>query len=65
MEETITYQQALAELEKIHQKIEQGEVELEQLVEYTRRAQKLVSLCETKLREAQDLLTNSASEPHQ
>ncbi len=56
MKENITYKQAVQELEEIHQKIEEGEVELELLTQYTQRAKELVALCQNKLKMVEEIL---------
>ncbi len=46
----LTYKQALIELETIVSEIEQGKIDLDQLVEKVKRAKQLFNYCYTKLR---------------
>ena len=49
----LTFEQALAELEKIVAELESGEAELERSIQVYERGAKLKAHCEAKLKEAQ------------
>lgn len=49
-----TYEAAFNELQKIVQKIEVGEVDIDQLSDYIKRAAILVKICEAKLSETEE-----------
>jgi exodeoxyribonuclease VII small subunit len=51
--ETLSFEQALAELERIVQQLESGEVELERSIEIYERGAALRAHCESKLRHAE------------
>ena len=50
----LSFEKALAELEKIVQALESGEVELEKSVALYERGEKLKARCETLLRQAEE-----------
>ena len=56
MEETnnYTYESAFKELQEIVQQIEQGDVDIDKLSDYIKRAGVLVKICETKLTETEE-----------
>lgn len=47
--ENIKYEEALAELEAIARKMENGGYDIDQLADQLRRAQQLIKLCKAKL----------------
>lgn len=49
-----TYQVAFKELQEIVQKIELGDVDIDKLSEYIKRATSLVKICEAKLTETEE-----------
>ena len=49
MEETLKYEAAIAELQTIVTKMENDELDIDQLSEQLKRAQELVKLCKDKL----------------
>lgn len=49
-----TYESAFKELQEIVQKIEQGDVDIDKLSEYIKRAGTLVKICEAKLTETEE-----------
>lgn len=51
--ETLSFEQALAELERIVQQLESGEVELEKSIEIYERGAALRAHCEGKLKNAE------------
>ena len=51
--ETMSFEQALAELERIVQQLESGEVELERSIEIYERGAALRAHCESKLKTAE------------
>ena len=52
--DALSFEKALAELEKIVQALESGEVELEKSVALYERGEKLKGRCETLLRQAEE-----------
>ncbi len=52
--DALSFEKALAELEKIVQALESGEVELEKSVALYERGEKLKARCETLLRQAEE-----------
>lgn len=53
-----TYEVAFKELQEIVQKIELGDVDIDQLSEYIKRAATLVKICEAKLTETEEEVQN-------
>jgi exodeoxyribonuclease VII small subunit len=53
VEETLTYEKAYAELEKISEEIENEDVSIDILAERVKRASELVLFCQTKLKSAE------------
>ena len=51
--ETLSFEQALAELERIVQQLESGEVELERSIEIYERGAALKAHCDGKLKQAE------------
>lgn len=49
MSNTLTYQEAFFELQKIVEEIEKGETEIDELSKKINRASKLIEICHTKL----------------
>src|SRR5690625_6786537 len=49
-----TYEAAFKELQEIVQKIEAGDVDIDKLSDYIKRAGTLVKICETKLTETEE-----------
>jgi exodeoxyribonuclease VII small subunit len=54
----LTYAQALQELEKIIDKMEDNETPLEELVQQTKKAKELIAYCETALQKIGNELDN-------
>jgi exodeoxyribonuclease VII small subunit len=52
--ETVTYEQALAELERLVQAMEGGQLPLDQLLASYRRGAELLQLCRAKLQAVED-----------
>lgn len=53
-----TYEAAFKELQEIVQQIELGDVDIDQLSDYIKRASTLVKLCEAKLTETEEEVQN-------
>ena len=53
MQEDMTYEQAMQQLEKMTARMEQGEISIDELAESLREAQKLMKYCHEKLYEAE------------
>lgn len=49
MEENIKYEEAFAELQALVQKMENDELDIDQMSEQLKRAQELIRLCKDKL----------------
>ena len=49
MEETLKYEAAIAELQTIVRKMENDELDIDQMAEQLKRAQLLIKLCKDKL----------------
>ena len=49
IKETITYEEAVQQLENIVQKLENGELNIDELSNELKKAQKLISLCRQRL----------------
>ena len=49
-----TYEEAFKELQEIVQEIEAGDVEIDKLSDYIKRAASLVKICEAKLTETEE-----------
>ncbi|QPM67728.1 exodeoxyribonuclease VII small subunit [Atribacter laminatus] len=58
----ISYKQALEELEKIVDEIENGEIDVDLLAEKVKRATVLSQICKSKLRKTQEELDKLLSE---
>ena len=58
----ISYKQALEELEKIVDEIENGEIDVDLLAEKVKRAAFLSQICKSKLRKTQEELDKLLSE---
>lgn len=62
MEETMKYEQAVAELEQIVTQMESGQLDLDTLTTKLKRAQELIKLCKDRLtktdEEIQQILNN-------
>ena len=54
----LSYKQALTELEQIVLEIEQGKIDLDQLVEKVKRAKELFNYCHNKLRTIKNEVDN-------
>ena len=54
MKEDIKYEQAFAELQSIVRQMENDELDIDQLSEQLKRAQKLIRLCKDKLTKTDD-----------
>jgi len=52
MGDSLSFDEALSEVEKILKELSEGDVELEKAVELYERGMKLISYCEEKLKEA-------------
>jgi exodeoxyribonuclease VII small subunit len=52
--EKINYAESIKQLEKIVSQIESGELELDQLTEKLKEANKLIAQCQTKLSRTED-----------
>ena len=65
--ENISFEEALAELESIVQKLESGQVKLEEAVEAYEKGVQMQKICEEKLKEAQmkveKLILNKEGKP--
>lgn len=61
----ISYKQALEELEKIVDEIENGEIDVDLLAEKVKRAAFLSQICKSKLRKTQEELDKLLSEIEQ
>lgn len=65
--ENITFEEAMAQLEKITARLEEGDVPLEEALEEYKRGMELSALCHQKLKKAEEelakLVTNSGDEP--
>ena len=63
MNENIKYEAAMAELQSIVHKMENDELDIDQMAEQLKRAQKLIKLCKDKLTktdaEIKKILTDS------
>ena len=51
---TIGYSEAVNEIEKILQQIEEGELDVDQLAEKVKKATELIKLCKLKLRNTEE-----------
>lgn len=56
-DKTLSYEDALTELNGIHESIEKGDVSIDQLEEKVKRAGELVKYCKTKLRSTEEDLS--------
>ena len=59
----LSFEEALAELRKIVEELEQGEGKLEQFIEAYQRGALLKKHCEAKLREAQERIQKISLDP--
>ena len=67
-DQPFNFEQALSELEKLVEKLEQGELPLEQALEQFEQGVKLTRRCQTALKEAEhkvEVLLQEAGEPPQ
>ncbi|MGL4821228.1 MAG: exodeoxyribonuclease VII small subunit [Bacilli bacterium] len=62
MSETLSFEQALAELEAVVNKLERGDVPLEEAIATFQQGLKLSQLCHTKLTVAEQQLTQLLGE---
>ena len=53
MEESMTYEQAMQQLEDMAQQMESGQIGIDEMAERLREAQKLMKYCHEKLYEAE------------
>jgi exodeoxyribonuclease VII small subunit len=60
--EKVTFEQSLYNLESIVQKLEQGEVPLEEAIEYYKEGLKYSKLCHDKLKEAEKQIVQFVNE---
>ncbi len=58
----ITYQESISEIEQIVQKIESGELDVDQLAEHVKRAATLIKNCKDKLRKTETDVENILKE---
>lgn len=54
MEETLKYEAAMAELQSIVRKMENDELDIDQMADQLKRAQQLIKLCKAKLTQTDD-----------
>lgn len=54
MEETLKYEAAMAELQSIIRKMENDELDIDQMADQLKRAQQLIKLCKAKLTQTDD-----------
>jgi exodeoxyribonuclease VII small subunit len=52
--ENITYEQALTELQRIVEALENGNISIDELAAQTERATELIRFCQEKLRQTED-----------
>lgn len=60
--EELTFEKAMFELEKIVEKLEEGDVPLEKAINYFQDGMKLSKLCSDKLTEVQEKMTKILNE---
>ncbi|MCS7005542.1 MAG: exodeoxyribonuclease VII small subunit [Cytophagales bacterium] len=58
MNEELTYQKALEELQNIQRDLQENEVSLEELVQKVHRAHELVAWCEARLTDTERAIKN-------
>ena len=58
----ITYKAAVAEIEQILEKIEEGELDVDELTENVKRVTKLLNICKTKLQKTETEVNKILSE---
>ncbi|MGG2064479.1 exodeoxyribonuclease VII small subunit [Bacillus sp. S14(2024)] len=54
MENNVSFEEAIAKLEQIVSKLEQGDVPLEEAISYFKEGMELSKLCDEKLKDVQD-----------
>ncbi|MGG2095521.1 exodeoxyribonuclease VII small subunit [Bacillus sp. S13(2024)] len=54
MENKVSFEEAIAKLEQIVSKLEQGDVPLEEAISYFKEGMELSKLCDEKLKDVQD-----------
>ncbi|MEI4829204.1 exodeoxyribonuclease VII small subunit [Bacillus sp. FJAT-53711] len=54
MENKVSFEEAIAKLEQIVSKLEQGDVPLEEAISYFKEGMELSKLCDGKLKDVQD-----------
>ncbi|MCP1125096.1 exodeoxyribonuclease VII small subunit [Bacillus sp. AFS018417] len=54
MENKVSFEEAIAKLEQIVSKLEQGDVPLEEAISYFKEGMELSKLCDDKLKDVQD-----------
>ncbi|MEW9674575.1 exodeoxyribonuclease VII small subunit [Lentibacillus sp. L22] len=60
--EEISFEEAMLELEKIVERLEEGDVPLEKAISYYQDGMKLSKLCNDKLKQVQDQMTKIMNE---
>ncbi|APC48340.1 exodeoxyribonuclease VII small subunit [Virgibacillus halodenitrificans] len=58
----LSFEEAMKELEKIVGKLEEGDVPLERAIDYYQEGMKLSKLCNDKLKNVQEKMTNIMNE---
>lgn len=61
-EEEVSFEEAMQELEKIVERLEEGDVPLEKALAYYQEGMKLSKLCNDKLTQVQDKMTKIMNE---
>ncbi|MEN1970135.1 exodeoxyribonuclease VII small subunit [Lentibacillus sp. N15] len=60
--EEVSFEEAMLELEKIVERLEEGDVPLEKAISYYQDGMKLSKLCNDKLKQVQDKMTKIINE---
>ncbi|HLQ98014.1 MAG TPA: exodeoxyribonuclease VII small subunit [Candidatus Dormibacteraeota bacterium] len=61
-EKELTFEEAMSALDNIVEKLEEGDVPLEKAISYYEEGMKLSKLCNDKLKNAQEKMTNIMNE---
>lgn len=61
-EEEVSFEEAMQDLEKIVERLEEGDVPLEKAISYYQEGMKLSKLCNDKLKQVQDKMTKIMNE---
>jgi exodeoxyribonuclease VII small subunit len=57
MEKNVSFEEAITKLEEIVEKLEQGDVPLEDAISYFKEGMQLSSICDEKLKAAEEQMT--------